>query len=576
MQAEKITTLFAAFREFIDFAPYRLSLIFGLMLLQSFSIGVGLLLLIPLLHLIGFDFGSNTSSEFAGSISPLIADMGLTLNLPVVLTAYIAIVSFFAYLRYVLSVLSTAVQQAYVCRIRNQLYDALLHSNWQYIIGHKMSDFMHCLTSQVQGIGMASYLMLSLLSQLVLSAVYLLLALALSWQMSVLALACGLLLMLVLLPLNQRILSSGGSQLLGYKSIFQMFSEQLSSLKMIKSYGSEKHYAGQVDRMSRQLEEQQLRLTKFSSLTQLVYMVGAVISFSIFFYFAIEWLSVSLTTLLLLLLIFSRLLPQLSSIQLSYQRLLHQLPAFADVRKMMQASHQAREPSLAGNAEPPVFRDTITLDDISFQYASHNRKVIDHLSLTIKKNSTIALVGPSGAGKSTLADLIAGLLVPDSGRIYCDTILLDDARRMAWRKGVAYITQEVFLFHDTVRANLSWVQPRADEAVLWNMLEMAAAADFVRQLPDGLDTIIGDRGVRLSGGERQRLALARALMSKPQLLLLDEATSALDHENEKKIQSALEHLQGQLTIIIIAHRETTIEHVDATVSLKISPKQPGR
>ena len=181
----------------------------------------------------------------------------------------------------------------------------------------------------------------------------------------------------------------------------------------------------------------------------------------------------------------------------------------------------------------------------------------------------MALVGPSGAGKSTVADLIAGLLIPDKGKIYCDSILLEGDQRLAWRRGLAYITQEVFLFHDTVRSNLSWVQPEASEEELWAMLELAEAAEFVKRLPEGIDTVIGDRGVRLSGGERQRLALARALLSRPQLLILDEATSALDHENEQKIQQALQHMDGKLTIIIIAHRETSIQHVKQRIELNV-------
>jgi len=540
---------------------------FGLMLLQGLSAGVGLLMLIPLLHLIGFDFGGNTSSEFAGVTARFFSGAGTPLTLPVILLAYIFIVSLIAGLRYYLTVLTTTVQQAYICHTRYQLYHSLLHSRWPFIIRHKMSDFTHCLTSQVQGIGQASYQMLSLLSQLILVGVYVLLSFLLSWQMSVLAMGCGLLLLLILLPLNKTILRSGDRQLGGYKGIFQMFTEQLASLKMIKSYGSEDYYAGQVNRMSRLLEKQQVHMTRINAFTQLVYMVGAVISFSLYFYLALEWLAVSLATLLLLLLIFSRLLPQLSAIQSGYQRLLHQLPAFEDVRNMMHACGQAGENKHASRIETPRLHDKIVLKNISFQYEGGTQKVIDHLSMTVKRNSTVALVGPSGSGKSTLADLIAGLLVPDSGGIYCDSILLNDEHRLAWRRGIAYITQEVFLFHDTVRANLAWVRPEASDEELWAMLDMAAAADFVRRLPSGLETVIGDRGVRLSGGERQRLALARALLSGPQLLILDEATSALDEENEQRIQQALQQLDGNMTIIIIAHRETTIQHVKQRVEL---------
>jgi len=200
-------------------------------------------------------------------------------------------------------------------------------------------------------------------------------------------------------------------------------------------------------------------------------------------------------------------------------------------------------------------------------YPGSRDPVVVNLNLVIKFNESTALVGPSGVGKTTVADLIAGLLVPDSGKILCNDKPLTDDNRVAWRETVAYVTQDVFLFHDTVRNNLNWVSPDITDERLWWALEMAAARDFIKAMPDGLDTIIGDRGTRLSGGERQRLALARALLSNPQLLILDEATSALDSDNEKKIKQALDRLQGKLTIVIIAHRETTIEHVDHIIRL---------
>ena len=186
------------------------------------------------------------------------------------------------------------------------------------------------------------------------------------------------------------------------------------------------------------------------------------------------------------------------------------------------------------------------------------------VDLVIPAQRTTALVGPSGSGKSTIADLLTGLLQPDSGEIEVDGHSLSASDLPAWRRGIGYVPQEVFLFHDTVRANLLWACPEAEESEVWQALERAAA-DFVRQLPKGLETEIGERGVRLSGGERQRLALARALLIRPKLLILDEATSNLDVENERRIQRALAELRGQMTIVIIAHRLSSIRNADQIV-----------
>jgi ATP-binding cassette subfamily C protein len=183
------------------------------------------------------------------------------------------------------------------------------------------------------------------------------------------------------------------------------------------------------------------------------------------------------------------------------------------------------------------------------------------LTLDIAAGRTTAIVGPSGAGKSTLADLIIGLLQPTSGQLYVDGTPLGPERLPSWRSRIGYVSQDTVLLHDTVRANLAWARRGATETELWQAIRLAAA-DFVGELPHGLDTVVGERGVLLSGGERQRLALARALLRRPEVLILDEATSSLDSENELRIQEAIEGLHRRLTILIITHRLSTIRSAD--------------
>ncbi|MNI48650.1 Heterocyst differentiation ATP-binding protein HepA [compost metagenome] len=172
------------------------------------------------------------------------------------------------------------------------------------------------------------------------------------------------------------------------------------------------------------------------------------------------------------------------------------------------------------------------------------------------------IVGRSGAGKSTLADLLMGLMQPESGEILADGQPVAGEQLLAYRRSIGYVAQDPFLYNATIRDNLMMIKPEASEAELWEALEFAASADFVRRLPEGLDTLIGDRGIRLSGGERHRLVLARAIIRKPSILVLDEATSALDAENEQRIQEALGRLKHSVTLIVIAHRLSTIRGAD--------------
>src|SRR5690625_1410551 len=178
-----------------------------------------------------------------------------------------------------------------------------------------------------------------------------------------------------------------------------------------------------------------------------------------------------------------------------------------------------------------------------------------------------AIVGKSGAGKSTLIDLLMGLNQPEKGAVLIDGKKLTSDKLQSLRQSISYVAQEPFLFNTSVRENLVLVEENASEEQIWEALEFSSAAEFVSKLPEGLDTVIGDRGIKLSGGERQRLVLARAILRKPSILVLDEATSALDTENESKIQQELARLNRKMTIIVIAHRLSTIRNADQVVVL---------
>ncbi|HEX3409981.1 MAG TPA: ATP-binding cassette domain-containing protein, partial [Candidatus Binataceae bacterium] len=184
------------------------------------------------------------------------------------------------------------------------------------------------------------------------------------------------------------------------------------------------------------------------------------------------------------------------------------------------------------------------------------------INLTIPAGRITAIVGPSGAGKSTVADLVMGLFPPDSGRVTIDGTPLVPGAARAWRECIGYVANETALFHLSVRENLLWARPGASEAELLDVLRLAAADEFVRALPRGLETVVGERGAMLSQGERQRIALARALLRRPELLILDEATNSLDYDNEARVLGAIEALSGEVTVLMIAHRLSAIRWAD--------------
>lgn len=211
----------------------------------------------------------------------------------------------------------------------------------------------------------------------------------------------------------------------------------------------------------------------------------------------------------------------------------------------------------------------IVIDNVSFAYEGTTNKILDEVNLEIPRNISIAFVGESGAGKSTLLDVVLGLLIPNSGHIRLDETNISDIP-YAWANIVGYVPQNVFLTDDSIRRNIAFgiEDDKIDDRKIWEVLRKAQLEDFVRELPEGLDTECGERGIRFSGGQRQRVAIARALYHNPEILVLDEATSALDNETEKDIMSAIDGLHGKMTIIIVAHRLTTIENCDSVYEVR--------
>ncbi|MDR1572316.1 MAG: ABC transporter ATP-binding protein/permease [Clostridiales Family XIII bacterium] len=205
----------------------------------------------------------------------------------------------------------------------------------------------------------------------------------------------------------------------------------------------------------------------------------------------------------------------------------------------------------------------IKVSGISFSYPNADAPTLENLTLTIPHNRAVAFVGSSGAGKTTLADIILGILPPQRGQVSYDGFDVHE-RADEWAKRIGYIPQQIYLIDETIAENVAFGLPRGEisEAGIWEALEKAQLADFVRALPDGLDTVVGDRGVRLSGGQRQRIGIARALYNETPILVLDEATSSLDNETEAAVMEAIMGLHGNKTLIIVAHRLSTIEHCD--------------
>lgn len=258
-----------------------------------------------------------------------------------------------------------------------------------------------------------------------------------------------------------------------------------------------------------------------------------------------------------------RLLPSVGRINEHVNNILYAVPSVDLIYEDLKGIEDYQESKGEGEGKEWSFEHGITAKHITYAYPNTDTNVLEDANCVIPKGKTVAFIGSSGAGKTTMADIILGLLAPQRGKILVDDIDVFKNLTM-WHHQIGYIPQVIYLSDDTIRNNIAFGihEDQIDEEAVRTALKKAQLAEFVDTLPDGLDTIVGDRGVRLSGGQRQRIGIARALYHDPEILVLDEATSALDNETETAVMEAIESLQGSKTMIIIAHRLTTIQNAD--------------
>ncbi|PZD97714.1 ABC transporter ATP-binding protein [Paenibacillus sambharensis] len=554
------------------FAGAKLYLNMISMTLISLFEGIGILLLVPLLSVSGLFAVGQVNIPLLDQATAPLRSLPDHLILPVILGLYMLLIIVQSYLQKQQTVLNIEIQQSFARHLRLQVYRDLLQSNWSFFLRKRKSDFNHIFTSELTRASQGTHLFLRLVTSLIFTAIQVALAFWLSFQLTLFVLVSGLLLALYARRFIRHAKSLGTRTTELSQSYMSALNDHFNGIKDIKSNLLERQHMGWFRALCDRMEHNMVQFAKLQTSSQFFYKSASAVLIALFIYFSFEVLKVPVEQLLLIIVIFSRLWPRFSSIQSSWEQIMQSTPGFDSLLELEAECAAAREQVIREGLalqKPLRIQHSMECRQVHYRYnEAYETYALRDINLRIPANSMTAVVGKSGAGKSTLIDLLIGLIRPEQGEITVDGVPLTGDRVFALRASVSYVSQEPFLFNSSIRDNLQLVDPDATDAKIWEALEFASAASFVRDLPQGLETVIGDRGVRLSGGERQRIVLARAILRKPSILVLDEATSALDTENEAKIKESLDRLKGSLTIIVIAHRLSTIRNADQVIVLE--------
>jgi len=388
-----------------------------------------------------------------------------------------------------------------------------------------------------------------------------------NWKLTLVALAVFPLVSLVVRLFSRRLreMSRGAQEAMG--NLSHVLQETIESHKVVKIFGGQEYESGRFRNANQQLRGYNMRQTVPAALTVPITQILASMALAVIIYIGLQESIAQRATI-----------GEFVSFVTAMLMMLAPLKHLTEISAPLQRGLAAAE-SVFGLIDEPVevdagsvvlerARGNVAFEGVTFTYATRNEPALKDINLVIAPGETVALVGGSGGGKTTLANLLPRFYAPSRGRITLDGHDLQDLTLDSLRGNIALVSQEVVLFNDTIGANIAYgrLNKTGREAIV-AAAEAAHAMDFIRDTPNGLDTLIGENGMRLSGGQRQRLAIARALLKDAPLLVLDEATSALDSESERQVQAALEVLMRGRTTLVIAHRLSTIERADRILVL---------
>lgn len=448
-------------------------------------------------------------------------------------------------------------------KLRLELIEALFASRWQYYLRQPVGSLTNSIATEASRAAIGFSHAAAVLSLSIQVFVYILIALLVSWQAALTSLIIGAIFLLSMSRLIRVASKAGTKQTLLYRKLLTYLADVLGSAKPLKAMAREKVSDSILRSQTTQLEKATRReVISRESLKAIQEPILAAFTTGGLYAVLVIW-ELPLSAVTAMVILFVRILTLSSKMQRRYQNLLVFESAYWSIRKASEAARSSAE--MKTGRLHPTLKQGISLQHVDFNY--DNKVIFRNLNMEIQVKSFTTITGNSGAGKSTLIDLLCGLVEPKFGDIFVDGISIHEINIREWRRLIGYVSQETILLHDTILSNILVGAPDLTQADAEKALHQAGAWEFVSALPEGLHTIVGERGGLISGGQRQCIAIARALAHQPQLLLLDEPTSALDPKSEQNICKTLRNLSRSLTIIAVSHQPALANAADYVIRL---------
>jgi ATP-binding cassette subfamily C protein len=448
--------------------------------------------------------------------------------------------------------------------LRLNLIRALLAARWEYYVRQPVGNLANAVATEAMRASQAYLCATTMIALLFQAVIYLLVALLVSWEITLVSLLVALLLLFLLNRLVKKSRRAGHRQTDLLQLLLAQLTDSLQSIKPLKAMAREELadtiLVRQTTRLNKALRQQVYSKAALKALQEpmvtLVMIVGL--------YVALAFLHMQMAEVMVLIFLLAKFLQQLSKVQQQFQKMVIFESAYWSLLDKINEARQAGE--IADGDRRPLLKESIHFQEVDFAYA--DTLILQRANLRFPVGTITALTGPSGAGKTTILDLVTRLCRPRAGKIMVDDVPLADIDLRLWRKMIGYVPQDPLLLNDSVALNVTFGDPEIREAEVVQALKDAGAWEFVTAMSDGLASGVGERGERLSGGQRQRLAIARALVQKPELLILDEATSALDQASAAAICETLAQLKGKLTMIVVSHQPALVAIADQAYRLE--------